>query len=126
MKTNKKSLRLILAALVVFGAMASTNALALDATESVSFTVTHAVTVGGHELEAGRYTVRPASGKNALIITRANDNKFVTFVLPVSTDAAGGENAAVNLVEVGAGPAAVSSVYFPEYGRAYYFNTAVK
>jgi len=124
MSLNKKSFTMTVAALVVFGALAGNKAQAQDSTETVSFTVTQAVTVGGHALTPGRYTVRSASGRSALVITRADNNKFVTFVLPVSTDLGRGEVAAVNLVQDGPGAAAVASVYFPEYGREYYFNTA--
>jgi hypothetical protein len=121
MVSKKKVLKLTLAAVVAFGVLGS-KAFAQNATETVSFTVTQTVTVGGHELAPGRYTVRPSASSNALLITRADDHKFVTFVLPVSNDLGRGDDPAVNLVETGAG-AVVSSVYFPDYGRAYYFTT---
>lgn len=122
MFSSKNLLKFTLAALVVFGAFGGSTAFAQDAKETVSFTVTQAVTVGGHQLAPGRYTVRPSASTNALLITRADDHKFVTFVLPASNDLGRGDTPAVNLVETGSGTA-VSSVYFPDYGRSYFFNT---
>ena len=121
---NKKIFTTTVAALLVFGALATNKAQAQDP-ESVSFTVTQAVTVSGHQLAPGRYTVRPSRGNSALIITRAADEKFVTFALPVSNNAGSGDAPAVKLVEKN-GAAAVSSVYFPDYGREYFFNVAAK
>jgi hypothetical protein len=120
---NKRFATTTLAALVAFGALASNKALAQDP-ESVSFTVKQAVTVSGHELAAGRYTVRPSSNNGTLMITRAEDQRFVTFVLPTSKDLGKGETPAVKLVNYN-GATAVESVYFPDNGRAYYFNTTI-
>lgn len=122
MVSKKNVLKFTLAALIVFGALGGSKAFAQDAKETVTFTVTQAVTVGGHQLTPGRYTVRPTASSSALLITRADDRKFVTFVLPVSNDLGRGDSPAVSLVETSTG-SAVASVYFPEYGRAYYFNT---
>ena len=125
MVSNKKFFTSTLAALVVFGPLAVGKAQAQQPTESISFTVAQTVTVGGHELAPGRYTVQPSSSNGTLIIRRADTKQFVTFVLPVSRDLEDGERAAVKLIDRG-GASAVASVYFPENGRAYYFNTAVK
>ena len=121
MVLNKKFFTTTIAALVVFGALAANKAQAQEP-ESVSFTVTQAVTVGGHELAPGRYTVRPSRSNSAMIITRANDAKFVTFVLPIGNNQGRGETPEVKLLEKN-GATAVASVYFPDYGREYFFNT---
>jgi hypothetical protein len=120
---SKKWFTTTLAALVVFGALATNKAQAQDP-ESVSFTVNKAVTVGGHELTPGRYTVRPSRDNSALVITRADNQKFVTFVLPTSKGLGRGEAPAVELVNAN-GATAVQSVYFPGYERAYYFKTDI-
>jgi hypothetical protein len=124
MFSNRKFLSTTISALVVFGALAITKAQAQQPTETISFTVTQAVNVGGHELTPGRYTVQPSSSNGALIIRRAESKQFVTFVLPVSRDLANGDNAAVKTINRD-GESAVASVYFPENGRTYYFNTNV-
>jgi hypothetical protein len=121
---NKRFATTTLAALVVFGALASNKAQAQDP-ESVSFTVKQAVTVSGHELAPGRYTVRPSRDNGTLVITRADDQRFVTFVLPISKDLGQGEAPAVKLVNYN-GATAVESVYFPDNGREYYFNIAAR
>ena len=122
---SKKFFMSTLAALIVFGALTVSKAQAQQPTESISFTVTQTVKVGGHELTPGRYTVQPSSSNGTLIIRRADNKEFVTFVLPVSRDLENGESAAVKLIDRDGG-SAVASVYFPENGRAYYFNTTAK
>ena len=121
---NKRFATTTLAALVAFGALASNRAQAQDP-ESVSFTVKQAINVGGHELAPGRYTVRPSRDNGTLVITRAADQRFVTFVLPTSKDLGQGETPAVKLVNYN-GATALESVYFPDNGRAYYFNIAAR